>query len=57
VYRRSNGRREALDGQRIIHFLTGMEWGSSVRDRDFSYIRELYQLLGELILLVIGYSI
>jgi hypothetical protein len=47
-------RRVALKGPRIIHFAMDREWGSSVRDSFFSYIREWYQRLEEWISLVIG---
>jgi hypothetical protein len=54
VYRRSDGRRVALNGRGLYTFLWTGEWGSSVRDRIFSYIRESYQRLGEWSSLVIG---
>jgi TPP-dependent indolepyruvate ferredoxin oxidoreductase alpha subunit len=52
--RRSDGRREALNGQRIIHFSMDRGMGIISQGQDFSYIRESYQRLGERNLLVIG---
>jgi hypothetical protein len=44
-YRRSDGRREALNGQRIVHLLWTGEWGSSVRRVEFINDRMLYIIL------------
>jgi hypothetical protein len=54
VYRRLDGRRAALNGQKITHFFMDRGMGIISQGQDFSYTRESYQRLAEWSLLVTG---